>query len=158
MYQDEDDLLSFEGFYELHSSHWKIEQYHRVIKQVCHIEKFQFITGDSWYSSTANLKTIRKHGIRFMFGIDCNRKVSLKKDNGFNCVYCRISIRVKWSGSKILALYRTLRYKRTSLRGSLKMYIVGRRNYLDQLSKTSLMTLFSIKIICYHRESISNSA
>ena len=26
---------------ELHSSHWKIEQYHRVIKQVCHIEKFQ---------------------------------------------------------------------------------------------------------------------
>ena len=39
--QDEDDLLSFEGFHELHSSHWKIEQYHRVIKQVCHIEKFQ---------------------------------------------------------------------------------------------------------------------
>ena len=33
--------LSFEGFHELHSSHWKIEQYHRVIKQVCHIEKFQ---------------------------------------------------------------------------------------------------------------------
>ena len=41
MYQYEDDLLSFEGFHELHSSHWKIEQYHRVIKQVCHIEKFQ---------------------------------------------------------------------------------------------------------------------
>ncbi|WP_420868545.1 transposase [Acinetobacter towneri] len=33
--------MSFEGFHELHSSHWKIEQYHRVIKQVCHIEKFQ---------------------------------------------------------------------------------------------------------------------
>ena len=31
--------------------------------------KIQFITGDSWYSSIANLKTIRKHGIRFMFGI-----------------------------------------------------------------------------------------
>lgn len=41
VHQDEDDLLSFEGFHELHSSHWKIEQYHRVIKQVCHIEKFQ---------------------------------------------------------------------------------------------------------------------
>ncbi|MDP1371729.1 IS701 family transposase, partial [Acinetobacter lwoffii] len=38
--------------------------------------KIQFITGDSWYSSTGNLKTIRKYGIRFMFGIDCNRKVS----------------------------------------------------------------------------------
>ena len=34
VHQDEDDLLSFEGFHELHSSHWKIEQYHRVIKQV----------------------------------------------------------------------------------------------------------------------------
>ena len=34
-------LAAMEGFYELHSSHWKIEQYHRVIKQVCHIEKFQ---------------------------------------------------------------------------------------------------------------------
>jgi hypothetical protein len=41
--------------------------------------KIQFITGDSWYSSTENLKTIRKHGIRFMFGVDSNRKVSLKK-------------------------------------------------------------------------------
>jgi hypothetical protein len=71
--------------------------------------KIQFITGDSWYSSTGNLKTIRKYGIRFMFGIDCNRKVSQKKDNGFNCVYCQISIRVKWSGSKILALYNYLR-------------------------------------------------
>ena len=29
VHQDEDDLLSFEGFHELHSSHWKIEQYHR---------------------------------------------------------------------------------------------------------------------------------
>ena len=31
-------------------------------------------------------------------------------------------------------------------------------DYLDQSSKTSLMTLFSIKIICYHRESINDSA
>ena len=45
--------------------------------------KIQFITGDSWYSSTANLKTIRKHGIRFMFGIDCNRKVSPEKGQWF---------------------------------------------------------------------------
>ncbi len=45
--------------------------------------KIQFITGDSWYSSTGNLKTIRKYGIRFMFGIDCNRKVSQKKGQWF---------------------------------------------------------------------------
>lgn len=45
--------------------------------------KIQFITGDSWYSSTENLKTIRKHGIRFMFGIDSNRKVSPEKGQWF---------------------------------------------------------------------------
>lgn len=28
-------------FSELHDKHWQIEQYHRVIKQVCHIEDFQ---------------------------------------------------------------------------------------------------------------------
>lgn len=39
----------------------------------------RYITSDSWYASTSNLKTIRKHGIRFMFGIDSNRKVSLEK-------------------------------------------------------------------------------
>ena len=28
-------------FQKLHDQHWQIEQYHRMIKQVCHIEKFQ---------------------------------------------------------------------------------------------------------------------
>lgn len=28
-------------FQELHAHHWKIEQYHRMIKQVCHVESFQ---------------------------------------------------------------------------------------------------------------------
>ena len=34
---------AFDGtsFQELHDNHWKIEQYHRMIKQVCHIERFQ---------------------------------------------------------------------------------------------------------------------
>ncbi|OLN14516.1 hypothetical protein BUE68_12515, partial [Corynebacterium diphtheriae] len=45
--------------------------------------KIQFITGDSWYSSTENLKTIRKYGIRFMFGVDSNRKVSPEKGQWF---------------------------------------------------------------------------
>lgn len=39
----------------------------------------RYVTSDSWYASTSNLKTIRNHGIRFMFGIDSNRKVSLEK-------------------------------------------------------------------------------
>lgn len=33
--------FSREDFYEVHDKHWQIEQYHRVIKQVCHIEHFQ---------------------------------------------------------------------------------------------------------------------
>ena len=30
-------------FINLHEKHWGIEQYHRVIKQVCHIEHFQVL-------------------------------------------------------------------------------------------------------------------
>jgi len=29
------------GFQTLHDQHWKIEQYHRMLKQICHIERFQ---------------------------------------------------------------------------------------------------------------------
>jgi hypothetical protein len=29
------------SFQQLHDQHWQIEQYHRMIKQVCNIEKFQ---------------------------------------------------------------------------------------------------------------------
>lgn len=39
----------------------------------------RFITGDSGYSSTENLKTVRNHGIGFMLGIDSHRKVSFEK-------------------------------------------------------------------------------
>lgn len=40
---DNKQLTSFDRkmFTELHDQHWQIEQYHRVIKQVCHIEHFQ---------------------------------------------------------------------------------------------------------------------
>ena len=30
-----------QGFLYIHDQHWNIEQYHRAIKQVCHIEHFQ---------------------------------------------------------------------------------------------------------------------
>jgi hypothetical protein len=40
---DDKRLTAFDKkrFTELHDLHWQIEQYHRVIKQVCHIEHFQ---------------------------------------------------------------------------------------------------------------------
>lgn len=33
--------FSRKSFCDVHDQHWKIEQYHRVIKQVCNIERFQ---------------------------------------------------------------------------------------------------------------------
>jgi hypothetical protein len=43
---DEEQLASFgrKAFLEQHDKHWHIEQYHRAIKQVCNIERFQVRT------------------------------------------------------------------------------------------------------------------
>ena len=43
---DENALASFKraAFLDVHDKHWQIEQYHRVIKQVCHVEHFQVRT------------------------------------------------------------------------------------------------------------------
>ena len=36
--------LTYGEFKEVHSQHWHIEQFHRAVKQVCNIEKFQVRT------------------------------------------------------------------------------------------------------------------
>ena len=36
-------------------------------------------TGDSWYSSLPNLKFLRKQGLNFMFGVESNRRISIKR-------------------------------------------------------------------------------
>ena len=38
-----------------------------------------FVTGDSWYSCTTNLKVIKKHQTGFVFAVETNRTVSLVK-------------------------------------------------------------------------------
>lgn len=40
---DGERLASFDRatFLRWHDQHWQIEQYHRAIKQVCHVERFQ---------------------------------------------------------------------------------------------------------------------
>ena len=40
---DEEKTIAFDNkaFAEQHDRHWQIEQYHRAIKQVCNIERFQ---------------------------------------------------------------------------------------------------------------------
>ncbi len=35
------ETFKFKDFEKWHDDHWKIEQYHRAIKQVCNIESFQ---------------------------------------------------------------------------------------------------------------------
>ena len=40
-------LISLADFEELHSIHWKIECYHRAIKQVCGIELFMVRTSEA---------------------------------------------------------------------------------------------------------------
>ncbi len=52
VYQPEDKPeCNRDKFEQIHDSHWLIEQYHRAIKQVCHIERFQ----------VRNEKPIRNH-------------------------------------------------------------------------------------------------
>ena len=39
--------LSWETFKQVHDKHWTIESFHRVIKQVCNIERFQVRNGEA---------------------------------------------------------------------------------------------------------------
>jgi hypothetical protein len=41
--------------------------------------KSDFVTGDSWYSGVANLKTVRNHRMGFLFAVESNRLVSIEK-------------------------------------------------------------------------------
>jgi len=41
--------------------------------------KPHYVTGDSWYSSAINLKTVKNHGLGLMFAIEQNRTVSVAK-------------------------------------------------------------------------------
>lgn len=38
-----------------------------------------FATGDTWYACEKNLKTVKHHGMGFLFAIESNRTVSLEK-------------------------------------------------------------------------------
>ena len=41
VYLPEEVHFERDDFSKIHDQHWQIEQYHRAIKQVCHIEHFQ---------------------------------------------------------------------------------------------------------------------
>lgn len=58
----------------------KNELFREMLKEVLDWGfKPNYVTGDSWYSSKENMKFITKYGIRFLFGIERNRIVSIEK-------------------------------------------------------------------------------
>ena len=38
-----------------------------------------YVTGDTWYSGTENLKSVKNHGLGLMFAVESNRTVSVEK-------------------------------------------------------------------------------
>jgi hypothetical protein len=42
--EDELKQIDRQSFRQIHDNHWQIESFHRVIKQVCNIERFQVRT------------------------------------------------------------------------------------------------------------------
>ena len=67
---DELSPISRQQFKQLHDSHWQIEAFHRVIKQVCNIERFHVRNGQAIRNhcfcslrAFAHLQTMRIHGL-----------------------------------------------------------------------------------------------
>jgi len=50
----------------------------------------EFTTGDSWYSCERNLKTVKNHGMGFLFAVESNRTVSIKKGAWLQVQKCDI--------------------------------------------------------------------
>jgi hypothetical protein len=62
--------ISRQQFKQIHDSHWQIEAFHRVIKQVCNIERFHVRSGQAIRNhcfcslrAFAQLQTMRIHGL-----------------------------------------------------------------------------------------------
>lgn len=109
-----------------------------------------YVTSDSWYASTSNLKTIRNHGIRFMFGIDSNRKVSLKKG-----IWHQIrSLPEFENGQKVwLKDFGFVQLFKTQLKEQQRFYVVYQSDSDDDISLKGFedLHLKHWKIEQYHR-------
>uniref|UniRef100_UPI00351AE5C2 transposase n=1 Tax=Endozoicomonas sp. Mp262 TaxID=2919499 RepID=UPI00351AE5C2 len=55
------DLSPWSDFNQLHQHHWAIEEYHRALKQLCNIERFQ-VRGE---------QQVRNHIFAAIFGHTC---------------------------------------------------------------------------------------
>ena len=79
------------------------------------------VTGDSWYSSIANLKAVKKNGLGFMFAVKSNRTVSVQKGD-----YQQVqSLEIPEEGRKVwLRNFGYVRLYRTRLKNELRHYVV----------------------------------
>lgn len=111
-----------------------------------------FTTGDSWYSCEKNLKTVKHHGMGFLFAVESNRTVSVEK--GLWVQVQKLDIpdegRIVW-----LRHFGEVKLFRTRLKNQLRHYVVFLPNpegYVD-FSQAKFQALHDQhwKIEQYHR-------
>lgn len=95
-----------------------------------------WITGDSWYASIGNMKFIRKLGIKFMFGIENNRTISIERSQ-----YIQIQNLEDWLDNEqtvYLKGYGMVKVFRQMYKNSYRYYIMSHFD-LDQLPTITTM-------------------
>ncbi len=80
-----------------------------------------FMTGDSWYSSADNLKTVKNHRMGFMFAVESNRTVSTEKGTWVQVQ----KLAIPESGLMVwLREFGEVKLFRTPLKDQLRHYVV----------------------------------
>lgn len=114
-----------------------------------------WVTGDAWYSNLANLKYIRKLGLNFLFGVESNRLISVKKGQ-----YIQIQTVEDWPKQGALKTvylknYGNVKIIRQLYKKVYRYYIVGMADLskLDEVTYVDFERLHKLhwKIETYHR-------
>lgn len=113
----------------------------------------KIVTGDAWYSGLMNLKHVRKSGLDFLFGIEKDRLISLKKGS-----YIKVSDMQEFpENGKIVYLkeYGNVRVFRQLFKEAYRYYIIGVAN-LDNIESITYADFKTFhdqhwQIECYHR-------
>ena len=110
-------------------------------------------TGDSWYSSIDNMKFIRKLGLKFMFGTESNRTISIERSQ-----YIQIQKLEDWSEDErtvYLKGYGMVKAFRQIYKKSYRYYIMSHfdLNQLPKLTKLDFERVHAAhwNIERYHR-------
>lgn len=80
-----------------------------------------FMTGDSWYSSVNNLKTVKDHRMGFLFAVESNRRVSTEKGTWVHVK----NVTIPDDGISVwLREFGDVKLFRTQLKDQLRHYII----------------------------------